>query len=154
MAKMASRPAMTSLPLRLATALVRLDGMRRTRAQAALLRAADQRLMWLLSDGEPRTLREIAEALGLEQSTVNRQVHAALDEELVHRTREPGRSAQVVTATDEGLSRFAHDLDLHLGAYRAGLAALPKREQAQLVDLLDRFVAGYETALQESVRST
>lgn len=130
----------------LATLVSRLDGLRRTVQQDARLGSADQRLMWLLSDHHPRTLRDIADALGLEQSTVNRQVNAALREGLVTRHRAPGRPAWQFTVTDEGLDRFRHDLDLGLGAYRAGLDAMPERDRRRFVALLARFVTEYRDA--------
>jgi DNA-binding MarR family transcriptional regulator len=133
----------------LAVTVSRLDGLRRAVRQDARLGEADQRLMWLLSSRGPSTLRDIAEALGLEQSTVNRQVNAALREGLLTRDREPGRTAWTFTVTDEGLSLFQHDLELALGAYEAGLAGLSERDRATLVRLLGRFVSQYEEALQE-----
>ncbi len=124
--------------------LHRLDLARRTSEQRADLGAADQRLMWLFQDRRPRTLREIAEELGLEQSTVNRQVNAALKEGLLRRFRATGQTARLVAATDQGLARFDADLDLLLGAYSHALAALDEEERRWFLSRLARFVAGYE----------
>lgn len=131
----------------LAISFGRLDAARRRLDQAARLRAADRRLMWLLSDGVARTLREIADGLGLEQSTVNRQVNAALAEGLLARSREHGRTAWLITATAEGLSRFRHDLDRNLGAYDEALGAMSERDAARLTELLARYADQYRAVI-------
>jgi DNA-binding MarR family transcriptional regulator len=128
--------------------LHRLDRSRRAGEQLAGLGIADLRLMWLFSDRRPRTLREVAEALNLEQSTVNRQVNTALGEGLLRRFREAGRSARSITATDEGLERFEQDVALHLGISAEALDAVGSPDdQQEFKRLLGRFVDAYAEAV-------
>ncbi|GAB3056152.1 hypothetical protein GCM10027053_16670 [Intrasporangium mesophilum] len=130
-----------------AAILAGLDRFRRVAEQHARLGAADQRLMWLFSDGQPRTLREISEALRLEQSTVNRQVNAALKAGLLRRGRAAGHAAREITATAEGLAQFEQDLTLMLGLYQDALGSLQPDDQEQLLRLLGVFAEGYAAAV-------
>ncbi len=132
---------------RVAGLLFRLDLHRRLAEQRSPLGTADGRLLWLLSDGRPRTLREISDALRLEQSTVNRQVNAALAAGLLHRSTAPGRSARLHEPTEEGRARFEEATSLALGAYADGLAALGD-DAASFLDQLERFAHAYGEAVR------
>ena len=70
---------------------------------------ADRRIMWLFADRRPRTLREIATSLGLEQSTINRQVNAAIKRGYVERFDVPGQVSRSHRPTSEGREAFEHD---------------------------------------------
>ena len=142
----ASRPLPDTPGWRLAGALARLDKAQRAAESVADLGVADGRLMWLFSDRQPRTLRQVSEELGLEQSTVNRQVNAALAAGLLRRFREPGSTAHLVEATDDGLARFSVDLERHLGLMDAALDALPESRRAAFPALLTTFVEAYGAA--------
>ncbi len=122
----------------IATALARLDRSRRVAEQSVTLGVADIRLLWMFTDGRPRTLRQIAETLGLEQSTVNRQVNGALAEGILRRYREPGRSAWLVEATDAGMRTFEADVASSFGAYERALADLGE-DADRFVELLERY---------------
>jgi len=128
---------------RLAGLLAQLDQHRRLAGPRQRLGVAEGRLLWLLIDRGPRTLRQVAADLELEQSTVNRQVNAAIGAGLVRRYREPGVPAQLLAPTDEGRAVFGSDVERMLGLYRAGLDELGPKDADQLVALLDRFVAAY-----------
>lgn len=132
----------------LAGLLTRLDVHRRLVESRSPLGVADGRLLWLLSDRRPRTLREIADALGLEQSTVNRQVNGALKEGLVRRIDEPGQPARRIEPTEDGLAALEAATSVILGAYEAGLAALGDQNAAQFLELLDQFVDAYGEAVR------
>ncbi|MGV1010264.1 MAG: MarR family winged helix-turn-helix transcriptional regulator [Dermatophilaceae bacterium] len=127
--------------------LRRLDVARRVNEQPVDLGAADLRLLWLLSDGRPRTLADVAHELGLEQSTVNRQVHAALDQQLVCRYRDAGQTAWLLAATLDGTARFESAVRLITGAYENALGYLDPTARAQFVDGLRTFVEGYEALM-------
>ncbi|GAA4722649.1 hypothetical protein GCM10023216_09920 [Isoptericola chiayiensis] len=131
-----------------ASLLSRLDVHRRHVEHHGRLGVADARLLWLLSDGTPRTLREIAEALRLEQSTVNRQVNGALEAGLLRRFSEEGRSARLVEATEAGLARFESATTTALGAFGDALGALGD-DAGTFLDLLDGFVDAYGRAVAE-----
>ncbi|WP_129669283.1 MarR family winged helix-turn-helix transcriptional regulator [Phytoactinopolyspora endophytica] len=132
----------------LAGLLTRLDIHRRLVESRSPLGVADGRLLWLLSDRRPRTLREIADALGLEQSTVNRQVNGALNEGLVRRITERGQSARLIEPTAHGLSALEEAISVVLGSYEAGLAALGDHDATQFLELLERFVEAYGEAVR------
>ncbi|MGC5165465.1 MarR family winged helix-turn-helix transcriptional regulator [Luteimicrobium sp. DT211] len=128
---------------RVASALFHLDQHRRIAEHQGRLNVADGRLLWLFSDHTPRTLRQIAEELNLEQSTVNRQVNAAHQAGLLDRERDPERGAYVFTASENGLAIFDEAIASSLGQYDAALAALGADDAEQLVTLLGKFVTAY-----------
>lgn len=125
---------------------LRIDRLRRTMMSRGVLHAADMRLLWLLTSGPPLTLREIAETLSLEQSTVNRQVNAAIRAGLVERFSQPGQSARVVAPSEEGRRRFAADIRRSLEMYTAGMAALGD-EADTFVRLMCQFTEAYGEAV-------
>src|SRR4051794_3848414 len=141
------RPLPDTPTWRLASALARLDRAQRAAESGAELGVADGRLMWLFSDREPRTLRQVSEALGLEQSTGNRQGNAGLTAGLLRRSRQAGQPAHLVDATDEGLERFSRDLEQHLGRLADAVEALPEDRRADFPDLLLAFVDAYADAV-------
>jgi DNA-binding MarR family transcriptional regulator len=133
----------------LASLIARLEVHRRLAEHRSPLGVAEGRLLWLLSDRRPRTLREIADALGLEQSTVNRQVNGALAAGLVRRFAEPGRAGRLVEPTDVGLESFERATTYVLGAYEESLAALGEAEARQFLAQLDTFVDAYGEAVRK-----
>ena len=141
------RPLPQTPSWRLAAALARLDRAQRAAEADAELGVAHGRLMWLFSDREPRTLRQVSEALGLEQSTVNRQVNAALAAGLLRRSREAGQPAHQFDATEEGLKLFSRDLEQHLGRLDRALAALPDEAREEFPGLLLVFADAYAEAI-------
>ena len=135
---------------RAAAILHTFDVDRRVVEGGTRLSAADLRLLWLLSDGLGRTQREISSELSLEQSTVNRQVNAAL--RAGHIVREAGESgAAVLSATAEGLQRYAEDVEALMSVMDAALTQLGGEQEHFLV-LLATFVAAYREAANEQHR--
>ncbi|MGN0101933.1 MAG: MarR family transcriptional regulator [Dietzia sp.] len=132
---------------RLASALTRLDKERRTLEGAQGLGTADLRLLWLLADESPRTLRQISDELGLEQSTVNRQVNAALGARLLKRTRRMQGSAYEFTRTAHGAQTFDEVTSVSMGAYAAALHELGESDAQRLVFLLQRFLGHFRDAV-------
>jgi len=136
-----------SLPsFRAAVALSRLDRARRAAETRSELGVATQRLMWLFRDGQARTLKDVADTLGLEQSTVNRQVNAALDADLLRRYRDPGQTAHLLEATENGITRFERDLQWGLELMDTALAAVPSSQRADFLDHLLKFAETYDAA--------
>ncbi|WP_448852849.1 MarR family winged helix-turn-helix transcriptional regulator [Corynebacterium sp. 335C] len=127
--------------------LTRLAHHQRTVAARMTVGDADMRLLWLLRDGRPRTMRDIADALGREQSTVNRQVNGAVQSGLLGRGEEEGRRAHVFTPTPEGTEVFAENLRISLGANEAALDALGERA-GEFLDLFGRFTDAFEAAAE------
>lgn len=89
--------------------LLRLQRRRTTVHAGVVLDNSAFRLLWVLSDGEPRTLRQLAEALDLEQSTVNRQVNAALCAGYLERFSVPGSPSKLVRPSVAGERAYDHD---------------------------------------------
>lgn len=132
---------------RLAGLFAEFDRHSRALAQRATLGTADMRMLWLLADGEARTLRQIAHDLNLEQSTVNRQVNAAVTAGIVERAREGGSGPYLFTATAQGRREFERNLDASQTAYRQALASLDD-EGPRFLELMRRFVDTYHHAVE------
>lgn len=114
--------------------------VRRAVENGQQLKVAEGRLMWLLRDGEARTLRQIAEELDLEQSTVNRQVHAALDSGVVQRYRAEDPPSWLVEMSADGRDRFTADLTRMMTVYDQAVGAVPEGEQERFLEHLASFV--------------
>lgn len=130
----------------LAGQLQQLDALRRAVARRHVLNTADMRLLWLLSDGRPRTFREISDELNLEQSTVNRQVNAAARAHLVQITDD--QPARQVSATEEGVTAFDRDVDRVLDGYRQALERMGIEHTGELTALLSEFIEVYRDVVQ------
>lgn len=134
---------------RLAALLHHFDRHRRTLDIQSTLGIAELRLLWLLTDGQARTLREISEELRLEQSTVNRQVNGALNSGLLRRSRPSGSTPFVFEATEDGRATFEHETALALTIYGQVLDAMGEDRATQLLELFDEFVTLYGDAVDE-----
>lgn len=130
--------------------IARLERAQRAAEDVAEIRVADRRLLWLLSDGAPRTMREIADGLSLEQSTVNRQVNAALALGLLARSEPDEHHARPIVVTDEGQALFARSFDRHMGYVREALAAVPADRRATFLADFAAFVDAYGSAIDEA----
>ena len=135
-------------PRRLAAMFAGFDRLRRVLGRHTTLGTADLRLLWLFTDGEPRTLRQIAEQLGLEQSTVNRQTNHAIKAGLLVRTRDGDVGPYRFTSSPLGQREFEANLNATLDTYRAALDGLgPKRQQ--FLDLMTEFLDAYDRAITD-----
>ncbi len=133
----------------LVVATARLERGRHVALTASPLNTADIRLLWLLSSEGPRTMKEISDALGLEQSTVNRQVNAALKHGLVERVDRAGDAnssprARPVRATREGERVFVRDLNAGMAVFEVALKALPEDEREQFMANSLAFAQAYQ----------
>lgn len=128
---------------RLAAVLSRLDRQRHVLESTMRLGTADLRLLWLFTDGRPRTLKEIAVELRLEQSTVNRQVNAAMSSGLLVRRRRPGGAAYEFDRTADGRRVFEQDTGISLGAYAAALDAMGGDDAEAFLVLAESFLGHY-----------
>lgn len=132
---------------RAAAILHSFDVDRRVAESTTSLSAAELRLLWLLSDGRPRTQREITTELSLDQSTVNRQVNAALRTGHVERvTADSGPARLSVTA--EGLQRYEADVEALMGIMGSALSVLGPEQERFLVSLAT-FVEAYREAMAD-----
>lgn len=132
-------------------ALGHIDRARRIAESGAELGVADMRLMWLFSDGEERTMKEIAQALGLDASTVNRQVNGAIDVGLLERGPREGAPGRPVRPTEDGLRRFTKDLEAAIAAMEAALRGVPADEVPDFLRNLGLFASAYRAAADAAV---
>lgn len=128
--------------------LERIEQLRRALNISAAKNTADMRLLWLFADRSPRTLRQIAEQLKIEQSTANRQVNSAVTKGLLSRTRETAGLPYLFTPTQEGLDQHAQFIEYATQAYRAGIEALGI-DRAQFAALMKTFITAIDNQLGE-----
>lgn len=131
---------------RLGRILTHFDTARRVLDQQTTLGTADMRLLWLFHDGAPRTLREIAEQLGLEQSTVNRQVNTAAAQGLLTKARNTGNEPYRFMTSPAGDQQFEQTLDTTLTIYNEALDVFDDDDRQQFLDLLERYIEAYQRA--------
>lgn len=130
--------------------LLRLTRKRLLDYRGARLEVSAFRLLWVLADGTPRTLRQLSETLGLEQSTINRQVNAAIAAGHLERLERGEGASRPVRPTEQGARLYAHDAELRAGALRAALARLGQADADRLVALLTAFNDAWDAALDEA----
>jgi DNA-binding MarR family transcriptional regulator len=97
-------------------------------------------LLALLQDAGPLRASDLVLRLGLDKSTVSRQVATLVDLGLVDRTADPddGR-AQVLTPSAEGSARLAGIRDARRARWEDDLAGWPAEDVATLAVLLGRL---------------
>jgi DNA-binding MarR family transcriptional regulator len=122
--------------------------LRRSRAISARLAAelhpdldgAAYGLLALLQDAGPQRASDLVSRLGLDKSTVSRQVTSLVALGLVDRSADPedGR-ALVLTPSAEGSARLARIREARRARWEADLAGWPVEDVARLAELLGRF---------------
>lgn len=118
--------------------LIRLRRRRSTVVAGTVLENSAFRILWVLADGTPRTLRTLGEDLELEQSTVNRQVNAAISAGLLERYVAAGSPGRLLRPTESGRAAYEHDGLLRAALISTALDTLgPERAHRLLVDLRD-----------------
>lgn len=80
----------------------------------------------------PHTLRAVAQALQLEQSTINRQVHAVIDRGLVKRYSDPDSVAMLISATAAGELAYRSDSEIRTEGLRAIVDTMGESSTANL----------------------
>jgi DNA-binding MarR family transcriptional regulator len=97
-------------------------------------------LLALLQDAGPLRASDLVARLGLDKSTVSRQVASLVDLGLVDRAADPadGR-AQVLTASAEGAARLARIREVRRARWEADLTDWPAQDVANLGELLGRL---------------
>jgi DNA-binding MarR family transcriptional regulator len=97
-------------------------------------------LLSLLQDAGPLRASDLVTRIGLDKSTVSRQVAHLVDLGLVERAADPidGR-AQVLTPSPEGAARLARIRDVRRARWEQDLSDWPESDVAALADLLRRL---------------
>ena len=97
-------------------------------------------LLVLLDDAGPLRASDVVARLGLDKSTVSRQVAALVDLGMVDRAADPvdGR-AQVLSTSEEGHRRLTEVRDARRARWEADLADWPTADVATLAVLLNRL---------------
>lgn len=127
--------------------LLRISRRRVQAPEGVQLDLSAFRILWLLAQRGPSTHREIGEELQLEQSTVSRQVKAAVEHGLVEREEIDG--AQRLRATEQGLEAYRVDRQVRAAAFRTALAELGPTRVEQLHHDLKAFNDALERASSE-----
>lgn len=118
-------------------------------AQARVLRVAEGRLLRLLQLVGPLPLKDISQRLGLEQSTVNRQVNSAIRAELITRERAMHERADRLHSTLKGRDLLARDTELHQQVYGTALQSIPAESREEFLAHLTQFVETLDTVAQQ-----
>jgi DNA-binding MarR family transcriptional regulator len=97
-------------------------------------------LLSLLQDTGPLRASDLVARLGLDKSTVSRQLAHLVDLGLVDRAADPvdGR-AQVLTPSSEGSTRLARIRDVRRARWERDMSDWPSSDVATLADLLHRL---------------
>ncbi|GAB3654256.1 hypothetical protein GCM10027596_05800 [Nocardioides korecus] len=119
--------------------ILRMNARRSTTYAGSELETSAFRLLWVLHESGPRTMRELSEELQLERSTINRQVNAAIRHGHLERIEEPGVKAPRVRPTVEGERAYLHDGRLRGAAYSRALAELGADRAAAMVASFKAF---------------
>ncbi|MFE0749039.1 MarR family winged helix-turn-helix transcriptional regulator [Gordonia sp. NPDC058843] len=101
-------------------------------------------ILWILSDGRPRTLRELTADLQLEQSTVNRQVNAAIKHGYVERFEVEDSLSKMIRPTEAGRDAFRRDGLLRAERLEQVFADLAPGSPQALLHELRAFNDAYE----------
>lgn len=127
-------------------AMLRFNRRRLTSPPGSRLDLSAFRILWLLVEQGNCPLGEIADQLGLDQSTVSRQVTAAVKRGLLERASTEGTSQVLVRPTALGRERYDHDLALRSVKYHRALHELGPDRTRALVDSLEGFLDAWERA--------
>ncbi len=148
-----SAKAVTDETLRaLSNELVRLGRRREMTSAARTLDASAFKILWILVEDGPHTLRGLADYLGLDQSTINRQVHAVIGHGFVERYDEPDSAAKLIRATAAGEAAYRSDSEIRRDGLRAIVNTLGEQSTADLAQGLASFNDAIDSAVEGSLR--
>lgn len=124
--------------------LLRLSRRKVNEYPDAILGASEFAILWALHESGPLTLRELADYLDLEQSTINRQANAAIKHGHLERFSVPGSLSRKVRPTTSGTRAFEHDGAIRARRLAQVFADLAPGTPAALLHELRAFNDAYE----------
>lgn len=127
--------------------LRRLGRRRANTYTGAVLEESAFTILLVLSERGPRTLRELAGDLDLEQSTVNRQVNAAIGRGYLARRVVSDQAGRVIEPTAAGREAFRHDGMLRVDRLNAVFDDLAPGDPAALLLQLRAYNNAYQRVL-------
>jgi DNA-binding MarR family transcriptional regulator len=132
--------AVEQIELQLAVLVRHAAGARRAAAAAERLERSAYLLLSVLTERGPTSVNALADRLGLNASTITRQVDAMARTGLVRRVKHPddGR-VTLVAVTDRGVRHFAADREARRRFFEEVTASWPASDQVALARLLTRL---------------
>ncbi|MFT4124951.1 MAG: MarR family transcriptional regulator [Gordonia sp. (in: high G+C Gram-positive bacteria)] len=118
----------------------------------AILEGSAFAILLVLSDGRARTLRELADELELEQSTVNRQVNAAIKHGYLERFEVAGSLPRAIRPSTAGREAFIHDGMLRARRLQAVFDDLAPGTPEALLRELRAFNEAYDRTVRAEGR--
>lgn len=110
------------------------------RAVGAPVTTASMTALRLIERAGPLAMSELARRLGLDQSTLSRQVRPLEDEALVLRSNDRGdRRVVWLRVSAKGIRLLQRLRDVELNDFDVALSDWSERDRARLATLLDRF---------------
>jgi len=104
------------------------------------------KILWLLSETGPQSMKDLANELLLDQSTVSRQVKAAVEQGLVERYEVPGGAVRLLRPTPTGTDAYLREAGLRTAVIRDALDALGPERAAMFVKDLIAFNDAFDEA--------
>jgi DNA-binding MarR family transcriptional regulator len=140
------------IELQLAVLVRQAVGARRAAAAAERLERSAYLLLSILTDRGATSVNVLADRLGLNASTITRQVDAMARDGLVSRVKHPtdGRVTLVV-ATDRGARDFAADRSARHTFFTTVTAAWPPADRVALAALLTRLNEDIDAVARSAV---
>jgi DNA-binding MarR family transcriptional regulator len=132
--------------------LIRLGRRRDTADPSMRLDGSAFKILWLIVEHGPQTLRSLAEYLQLEQSTINRQVHAVIDRGFAERYADPSSAGMLIKATRAGQVAYRHDSQIRSGGLRKIVDSLGQRAAADLAEGLAALNDAIDHAIEQAQR--
>lgn len=134
--------------------LLRMSRRKTTQFADAKLEHSAFTILWTLSDGTPRTLRELSDELDLEQSTVNRQVNAAIKLGFLERFDVEGELSRRLRPTAAGIAAFEHDGKMRAEQLKQVFADLAPGTPDALLHEMRAFNDAYDRTVARHHEST
>ncbi len=97
------------------------------------------KILWLLTDSGPLTMKDLSAELQLEQSTVSRQVKVAVERGLIERYDAEGTSSRLHRPTAAGTEVYRQEAAVRTAVIREALETLGVKRATLFVEELVAF---------------